>query len=108
MLKDVPVGKLWPCGLGCFHNSPLHNIELEYILSHVVVMSQRKGEWVTEFTQDEFLKDFNPDPIGEVSSQALTSHFFKLIKMGYLEYKSRDRKIAVTQKFENLCRAYAS
>lgn len=107
MLKDVPVYGIWLSQMGAFHDSELHKFDLEYVLSHIVRMSQQRGEWVTEFTEEEFLKDFNPEPICATSNNALAAHFHQLINMKYLKYDRESRMISVTQKFANLCKEQA-
>lgn len=107
MLKEVPVNKIWVTDMGCFHCSPLKKFELEYVLSHVVRMSQRRGEWVEEFTTQEFIEGFNPIPIN-ATERSLRAYFLELIRKGYLKFNQLTQKISVTEKFEDLCKQYVA
>ncbi len=107
MLRDVPLGSIWLTRFGTFQNSKLQNIKLEYILSHVVEMSQKKGEWVTEFTQDEYLEGFDPDPINITSNSELSAYFHMLIRMGFFKFDQKTQKISITKKFAELCKEHA-
>ena len=98
MLKDVPVNAIWVDKMGCFHGK-LHKFECEYILSHIVRMSQQRGEWITEFSVEEYLKDFNSKPL----KGGFPNYLNMLSNLGYLNLKASKRKIQITQKFEMLC-----
>lgn len=107
MLENVPVSSVSISKMGGFQNSKLQKFELEYILAHIVRMSQQKGEWVTEFTLKDFFAEFDPTPALIQSMEEFRDHFQQLLKRGYLEPNEEAQTIKVTDKFAELCEEYS-
>ena len=107
MLENVPVNSITISSMGGFQDSELQNYALEYILAHIVRMSQKKGEWVTEFTLEEFLDEFHPLPALIQSPEEFEYHIQDLMKRGYLKGNSETHTVKVTKKFAKLCEKYA-
>lgn len=107
MLKNVPVNSISISRMGGFQNSKLQKFELEYILAHIVRMSQQKGEWVTEFTLQDFFSEFDPGPAFIQNMEEFRNHFQQLLKKGYLEPNEAAQTIKVTDKFAELCEEYS-
>lgn len=107
MLEGIPVDSIKISSMGGFQDSKLQSFELEYILSHIVRMSQKKGTWITEFTIEEFFEDFDPRPIFVTSPADFKYYLQKLLKKGYLAPNMEKNQLEVTKKFEKLCEEYS-
>lgn len=107
MLENVPVSSIRINCMGGFQNSELQNFEQEYILSHIVRMSQSRGQWVSEFTLDEFLDEFDPSIALIETEEKFQYYFQQLMEKGYLEVESNTGVIRVTEKFAKLCEKYS-
>lgn len=104
MLKNVPVTSVKVSSMGGFQGSELNKFELEYLLAHIVRMSQEKGEWVTRFTISEYLETFKPIPVIPVNYFGL--YFQMLLEKEYL-VESDPNTFEVTKKFAELCIKFA-
>lgn len=107
MLENVSVNSIKIGDMGGFQNSKLQKYELEYILSHIVRMSQTKGKWITEFTLKEFIKDFNFARGMIFTPEQFSDYFAQLLEEGYLEFNEETQTAKVTKKFEKLCEEYS-
>ena len=107
MLENVPVNSITISPMGGFKNSRLQNYESEYILAHIVRMSQNKGEWVTEFTLEEFFAQFDPTPALLQTPEEFRYYFQQLLKKGYLKANIESQTVTVTEQFAELCKEYS-
>ena len=114
MLENVCVSSVPVSDLGGFTGSVLRNVQQEYILSHIVWLSQEKGEWITEFSFEEFLKDFRfhffherPLNGSETVLDNFAFYFRKLLEAGYFETNDATQTFKVTEKFAQLCENHA-
>lgn len=105
MLKNVAVNSVKLSNMEILRYSELQDFEQEYILSHIVRMSQEKGEWITQFTIKEYFKSFNPKKFGILRAVAkFNEHCRDLEKQGYLVIGVENPiVIKVTEKFAKLC-----
>lgn len=109
MLENVPVNSVRISSLEKFRASELQNYEQgPIILSHIVRMSQEKGEWVTEFTLGDFFEKFAPPPMVLSDEEEFRHYFRKLLKAGYLEEDREAQTIKVTERFAELCERYTN
>lgn len=106
MFKQIPVNAIMVSEFGGFQNSKLQHFEYEYFLSHFVWMSQKKGEWITECTLTEFLKEFDPVPILIYDEADFARLLNELARLGYIKIDVHRGTIKVTKKFENFCLDY--
>lgn len=107
LLKNVPVKSVIVSRMGGFQDSELQSYELEYILAHIVRMSQSKGEWISKFTLEEFFEDFDPTPIFVESPEDFRYYLQQLLKKGYLKANVEAQTLSVTKKFAKLCKEYS-
>ena len=106
MFEKISVNSIMVSEFGGFQNSKLQHFEYEYFLSHFVRMSQKKGEWITECTLAEFMKDFDPVPILIYDEADFARLLKELVELGYIKINVHNRTIKVTKKFENFCFDY--
>ena len=106
MFESLSVNAFKVSEFGGFQNSKLQHFEYEYFLSHFVRMSQKKGEWITECTLNEFLEDFNPGPIFVEDEEDFAILLREIVGLGYIKVNVDKSTIRVTKKFEKFCWDY--
>jgi hypothetical protein len=76
-------------GLGYFHSTELNSAEQELLLSRIVFLSLKKGEWLLEFTANDICQSFKdlkpPVQLNMYSVEAFEYHLWQLINKGYFE-----------------------
>ena len=73
------------------------------MITHIIEMSKKSGEWIYEFSMDEFLKDFKPNPLSFPYKFSIWSYMLQLQLEGYVRISSDEKSIHITKKFEKLC-----
>lgn len=104
-------------GLGYFHSTELNNAEQEFLVSRIVFLSLKKGEWLLEFTANDICQSFRglkpPVQLNMYSGKVFEYHLWQLIDKGYFQKPASDVEelhygdtLKLTDKFFEFCSKY--
>lgn len=107
-MLEIPVSSVKLDKKSGFDKSQIQKPQMRLIIKHIVEMSKKKGEWIYDFSMDEFLEDFKPNPMSFPCTTSIWNYMMELQLDGYIKFNAQVKTIHITKRFENLCKEFST